>query len=235
MSSHIRVASFDPGKKNFAFYVEEFNVDALDTLKQGYNPSDIQYNANGTPTDSYNDIIENVCTNGTNIIFKNTDLTSGCNNGKYFDTECLYNLTDLLDTHTHIWDTCHIFIIEKQMSFGKRHNTMALKIAQHCWSYFSFKYGRFKQIIEFPAYHKTQILGAIKIEKKLKKGKTKFVSVDKPTRKKWSIQKATHILEKRKDTHTLHELCSSRKRDDLADVLCQLQAFKIMSFITCDM
>ena len=70
------------------------------------------------------------------------------------------------------------------MSFGKQYNTMALKIAQHCWSYFAINYGTAKKIEEFPAYYKTQILGAAKIKTVTKTGKLRFKSISKTKRKK---------------------------------------------------
>ena len=108
---------------------------------------------------------------------------------------------------------------------------MALKIGQHCYSYFAILYSRFKRIIEFPAYHKTQILGAAKIKKVTKGGKVSYKAMDKPARKKWSVEKAMTILAERDDFKTMSDLTSQRKKDDLADVLCQLQAFKVLVFI----
>jgi len=223
------VASFDIGKKNFAFYIEEFDKSKIMNLP--FIPNIKRYNANGTVTPEFSKIVNNVCINGKSILFKNTDLTKGCTNNSYLDPETYHNMTDLLDKYVNYWDQCDAFVIEKQMSFGKRHNTMALKLGQHCWSYFSFKYGRFKEIIEFPAYHKTQILGAKKIETTTKKGNVKYTSIDKPARKKWSVEKAMSILKERNDVETISNLTSARKRDDLADVLCQLQAFKILVYI----
>ena len=226
MDKTIRIASFDPGKKNFAFCVEEFK--AIEIQKFCYKK---RYFPNGTIQPEFKTIVDKICLNGDIIMFKNTDLTEKCTHHSYLEDEYLHNLTDLLDDHSDIWDTCETFIIEKQMSFGKKHNTMALKIAQHCWSYFAFKYGRFKKIIEFPAYYKTQTLGAEKIKKETKTGKITYKTVDKPVRKKWSIQKAICILDTRKDTNTLSCLTSTKKKDDLADVLCQLQAYKILTYI----
>ena len=222
----IRVASFDPGKKNFAFCIEEFEP-IHDSV-----PKHSRYNPDGTCTEHFSTIVNNTCRNGRIIMFKNTDLTLNCQQHSYLEAEYLHNLTDLLDTYKQEWDKCDVILIEKQMSFGKRHNTMALKIAQHCWSYFAFQYGRFKDVIEFPAYHKTQILGAPKIGKKTRKGTMTYKSIDKPARKKWSIQKALSILEERKDDKTLSLLTSVKKRDDLADVLCQVKAYKIMTYIS---
>ncbi len=107
-----------------------------------------------------------------------------------------------------------------------------MKLGQHCYSYFAFKYGRYKSIIEFPAYHKTQILGAPKIEgKPYKSGKIRYKAMEKPARKKWSVEKAVEILTNRGEMEVLEGLTSAKKRDDLADVLTQLQSFKYRIYV----
>lgn len=228
-SDTVWLASFDIGKKNFAFYIEETNKMSL--LDLNNIPKVSRYNPDGTTTPRFGKLMKNICTNGKTILFKNNDLTSGCATGSYLDPETFHNMTDLLDTYKEYWDKCEAFVIEEQMSFGSRRNTMALKLGQHCYSYFAFNYGRFKQIIEFHAYHKTQVLGAQKIEKKTKKGKVSYKAIDKPARKKWSVEKATEILIDRNDSTTMETLTTKKKKDDLADVLCQLQAFKYLAYV----
>jgi hypothetical protein len=230
MSNIIWSASFDIGKKNFAFYIEEYNIEDINNQKN--ITKNKRYNKDGTTTKEFSKVIKNICLNGKTIIFKNSDLTIGCDKKKYLDKQIYYNMYDLLDNYKEYWDKCSYFVIEQQMSFGNRRNTMALKLGQHCYSYFVYRYGRFgKDIFEFPAYHKTQVLGAQKIQKKLKSGKISYKAIDKPARKKWSIIKATEILENRNELEIMNQLKSKKKKDDLADVLCQLQAFKFLYFI----
>jgi len=240
MNNNIWLASFDISKKNFSFYIEEVS---LKELKNIINiEKNKRYNLDGTCTNEFNNILNQVCSNGKKILLENIDLTEGTDKNKYFDIELCYNMNDILDKYKEYWNKVSYFIIEQQMSFGKKNNTMALKLGQNCISYFMFCYGRFKNIIEFPAYYKTQILGAKKNEKKLKSGKIKYISIDKPERKKWSIMKAVEILENRKDLNTLEELKSitknkkvNKKRiindDDKCDVICQLQAYKYLKFV----
>ena len=52
----------------------------------------------------------------------------------------------------------------------------------------------------------------------------------KPKRKKWCIQKAMHIFTIRDDKETLDKMKKTKKKDDLSDVLCQLQAYKILTY-----
>jgi len=222
-------ASFDIDKKNFSFYVEYFNPDSLTSLKI---PQSNRYNQDGTPSEEFSGILTKYYINGRKILLENINITDGCDPSIKLDPETFHNMTDVLDKYQEIWDQCSVFIIEKQMQFGKQINPMAMKLGQHCYSYFAFKYGRFKEIIEFPAYHKTQILGAAKIQnaKKTKSGKNSYKAIDKPTRKKWCIAKAIEILEKRDDQVSLDQIKKSKKKDDLCDVICQLQAWKIITY-----
>lgn len=222
--------SADIGKKNFAFYVEEVDDKALKSIKN--IPTKDRYNEDGTPTTKMKKILDSVCMNGKTILHKNSDLTTNCVPGKYLDPETFYNMNDLLDSYSEYWDKCSCFVIEQQMSFGKRRNPMALKLGQHCYSYFSIRYGRFKSVIEFPSYHKTQVLGSEKIKgKKCKNGKYRWTAIDKPARKKWSIKKATEILEERGEVKTINNIKTKAKKDDLADTLTQLQAFKYLCYV----
>lgn len=215
------VASFDIGKKNFAFYIEEINFGLLPTSK------DRTYNVDGTPTDEMAELLESVYSNGKTILCKNTDLTTNCKKGLYLDPKLYHNMYTLLDEYAPYWDHCGIFVIEKQMSFGRsKFNTMAVKLGQHCYSYFVFKYGPFKTIVEFPAYHKTCVLGAPKVKgRQFKNGKCRWKGMSKPKRKKWCVEKATEIL---KDRGELSILDDMGKKDDVCDCVCQLQAFKVL-------
>jgi hypothetical protein len=127
-------------------------------------------------------------------------------------------MIEALDEYKEYFDKCSIIVIEQQMSFKAAQNTMAIKLGQHCYSYFLFRYGESKEIVEFPAYYKTQILGAPK-------------KLTKPERKKWATEKALEILMERGDVSTLDEITSHKKKDDLADVLIQLQSFKFLRYV----
>jgi hypothetical protein len=223
------IASFDIGKKNFAFYIEEINLKELQEIKN--IPKIKRYKIDGTCTDEFENIIKSVYMNGKKILIKNIDLTVGTDKNKYFDIELCHNLIDTLDNYAEYFDNVSYIVVEQQMSFGKKVNTMALKLGQHCESYFLFKYGRFKEVIEFPSYYKTQVLGSEKIKKITKTGKTSYKAIDKTKRKKWAIDEASMILAEREDFHTLSEITSIKKSDDVSDVIIQLQAFKYLYFI----
>lgn len=227
----IWIASFDIGSKNFAFYVEE--MDKVSLMKITNVPKTKRYNDDGTPTKNMQKVLDSVCRNGKTILHINSDLTKNCCKGKTLDPETFHNMTDLLDSYCDYWDKCCCFVVEQQMQFGKmKRNPKAMKLGHHCQSYFIFRYGRFKQVLEFPAYHKTQVLGCQKIKgKQFKNGKYRWKAVDKPTRKKWSVMKATKILEDRGEEETINNIKTKTKKDDLADTLTQLQAFKYLCFV----
>lgn len=227
--NNIWIASFDIGKKNFAFYIEEINLKELEEIKN--IPKIKRYKTDGTCTEEFDNIIKAVYMNGKKILIKNIDLTIGTDKTKYFDIELCHNLIDTLDNYGEYFDNVSYIIVEQQMSFGKKINTMALKLGQHCESYFLFKYGRFKEVIEFPSYYKTQVLGSEKIKKITKTGKISYKAIDKTKRKKWAIDEASTILAEREDFHTLSEITSMKKADDVSDVIIQLQAFKYLYFI----
>jgi hypothetical protein len=133
---------------------------------------------------------------------------------KTLDSNVFLRLTNLLDKHKEYFDKCSTIIIEQQMSFGSKINTMAIKIAQHTYSYFLFRYGNAKKIIEFPSYNKTQILGAPS-------------GLDKPQRKKWAIEKANEIWTMRGDLDTIDMIGTKKKKDDMSDCLLHVLAYII--------
>ena len=223
------LASFDIGKKNFSFYIEKFDMDEFEQLKN--IPKKDRYHPNGTCKEEFELLLKKVYCNGEKILLKNLDITEGTSKTKYFDSDLCHNLTEVLDTYQEYWDKVDYFVVEQQMSFGAKINTMALKIGQHCESYFMIKYGREKKVIEFPSYHKTQVLGSEKIETKTKAGKVSYKNIDKPARKKWSIETAYGILTERQDFDTIDEITSSKKKDDLCDVIIQAQAFKYLNCV----
>ena len=133
---------------------------------------------------------------------------------KALDQYVFLRLTALLDRHREHFDRCSTIIIEQQMSFGTRVNTMAIKIAQHTYSYFLFRYGDTKRIVEFPSYNKTQLLGAP-------------MGLAKPMRKKWAVVKADEIWTLRGDMDTAEQVGSTRKKDDMSDCLLHVLAYLI--------
>lgn len=229
----IRCASFDIGKKNFAFCIEEINKNELLELNSSLIkiPKNKRYNTDGTMSEELKNIMNRVYLSGKLILHKNVNLTQNCDSKQRLDPETYHNMADVLDEHVSYWDTCSVFIIEEQMMFKGKINPMAAKLAQHCYSYFCFKYGRFREVIFFPSYNKTQILGAPKTQTKTKKGSVRWKTLDDKKRKEWSVNVATNILNLRNEDTFLFEMLKRKKQDDLADVITQLQSFKFLAFV----
>jgi hypothetical protein len=135
---------------------------------------------------------------------------------KALDADVFLRITELLDSKKEYFDKCSTIIIEQQMSFGTRVNTMAIKIAQHTYSYFLFRYGNTKKIVEFPSYNKTQILGAP-------------AGLEKPKRKKWATEKADEIWTLRGDMETVSYVGSTKKKDDMSDCLLHVLSYMIIN------
>lgn len=194
----VYIASIDPGKNNFAFSIEKIYIDKCKKLKS----------------------LKDLHAIGETIIVENINVSQNLDSKKYIDNKIFINLTSVLDKYKPYWDKCKVILIEKQMSFGRnKNNILALKIAQHCLSYFTIIYGGFKTILEYPAYHKTQVLEAP-------------TKMDKPQRKKWAIQKAMEILGNRScNGEILKKIESVKKRDDMCDCILMNMSFIYQLYI----
>lgn len=204
----MRTASFDIGKKNFAFCIQIF--------------PEISSYQNET------DLIHQIETTGMIEELENLDLTIGCNSKLYLDPLVFGNLTKELSDRDHLWDNVDVFVVEQQVCYKGVRNPMALKIMQHVISYFWIKHSG-KPVIEFAGFHKGQILGAPKefgtITVHYKNGNSREI---KDTLKKWAIRKATEILEKRQDLKNMEKLVSMRKKDDASDTILQGIAHQVL-------
>ena len=105
------VASFDIGKKNFAFYVEEFSEEKLKSLKICR-----KFNIDKTMTTSFSELLKCIFMNGTTLLHKNLDLTINTVKGKYLDVQIFYNMIIELDKYKEIFDKCDVIIIEQQIT-----------------------------------------------------------------------------------------------------------------------
>jgi hypothetical protein len=210
------IASFDIGKRNFAFCVEEIDVNELrqiDTVEHAK-----RYFKDGTATPEFTQVLKRVCGTGKIVLLRNIDLYTNCDKNKKLDPLVFVNMYNTLTQYKEYWDKCFSFVIEQQMHFGNKQNVVASKLGQHCFSYFVFNYAHFKQAVEFPSYHKTRVLGAAK-----KMGNRE--------RKLWAVNKTMEILADREDQETIDDISSRKKRDDVSDTIVQLQAYKFLMFV----
>ena len=103
------IASFDPGKYNFAFCIEEISISKINSIHD--IPKGDRYWPDGTPTERFASVLDSIFSNGTVTIFKNSDLSKNCRKGSCVDLEMFHNLTELLDQYSDWWDKCSFFVI----------------------------------------------------------------------------------------------------------------------------
>lgn len=128
-----------------------------------------------------------------------------------------YNLlTSFLDKFEQFYKGCHFIIIERQLP----QNYKATRIAQHTISYFLIKLTNsylLPSIIEIDPKLKGKVLGAPK-------------NITDKQLKSWAVEKATIMLNERNDDFALDVFRKFKnKQDDLADTICQIEAFCIYS------
>lgn len=227
----VRIASFDIGQKNFAFYVEEFDDHFLGGLSAYFYNLDKKSQKRSAPLHAnVVKILYNLCKRATCIDLGVFDIRRDKTTCKYLDIGTRLNMYELLESYRELWDTCDIIIVEKQYynKFGNRGsegNIKCVKLGECCMSWFLMNYGEEKQIQEFSATFKTQVLGAPK-------------GLTKAQRKKWSIEKGRSILESRGDSDTIdyvdgakNYLGKRQKQDDVYDCLIMAQAFKMKYYV----
>ena len=192
----IRIASFDIGKKNFAQYIEDVNVEKVLELEQQYSslPKKLQRRTKGEMNGEIENILNELYLTGTRIQTGVYDLRDD-KTSDTLDIQTRRNIISHLERFRELWDNCDIFIIEQQYfrtwngrskrSAGTEANVDAIKIGEGVLMWFLFNYP-FKRIEYFGSQNKTQILGA---PWKMKKEQ----------RKRWAEQKAREIYEMRED------------------------------------
>lgn len=197
------IGSIDPGIENFALCLVGVDEKSL------------------TKNSTLNDVYKATSTILIDVIsLKNKETKNEVKLKKSktnLDYSIFVNLTTILDKYRDYWDKCSIIIIETQMSFGDKVNVKALKVAQHCYSYFTILYANFKTVLNYPAYHKYHVL-------ECPKGMTK------PQRKKWAVEKAQEIWVGNDDFSTLQIVSKYRKKDDLCDSFIQAISFIFLKF-----
>ncbi len=116
-------------------------------------------------------------------------------------------INDVLDAYSEILETCHVCLIEKQMS---RLNKLATRISHHVFSYYSIIWPNIN-VLEYLAYHKTEN-STCRLKTKLE-------------RKKYCIQQTIEDLATAKDDVNLGFFLAQRKLDDLADTYQMIRAY----------
>tara|TARA_Y100000389_G_scaffold157097_1_gene158151 strand:- start:8236 stop:8907 length:672 start_codon:yes stop_codon:yes gene_type:complete len=217
----------DMGIRNFAFWVDTYDRRELPNIAG----TGLHYQPNGEPTDATREIIERVAMIGKTVFFSNEDVATGDDTRTEVSSDTLCTISELLDSHVDIFSKCDYIVVERQMQFGKVRNPKAIRVAHHVQSYFLMMFGRLANIVDFPAYHKTQVLGAPKIKTTTKKGTVRYKAVDKPARKKWAVKIAEDVLLARCDSVAIEKIEDMKKKDDVSDCLIQGIAFVLLHLI----
>jgi hypothetical protein len=126
-------------------------------------------------------------------------------------SEIFKNINQYLNLHIESLKQSHYILIEKQLS----KNIIATKVSQHVLSYFHCMLcdsSLLPSIVEISSKMKSIIICP---NEKLNSREIK----------KRSIVKAIEILEERKDEKCLLIIKKEKKKDDLADCVCQIMAF----------
>nr|QBK90658.1 MAG: holliday junction resolvase [Pithovirus LCPAC104] len=126
------------------------------------------------------------------------------------DNNELYSrITDFLDTFIPFYEKTHFVLIERQF---KKNYTM-IRISQHIISYFLFK---LKDLPLFPSI--------LEIDSKFKYTFFNSSSSKKKGMKYAGVEKALELLKNNKDDDSLSIISNSKKKDDLADTVIQIEA-----------
>lgn len=192
------IAAFDIGYRNFSFCVE--------------HNSDRDRECNDERDDN-NDCRENE----NDRIFLRGDILEMVNTALIPPKTKIFNIKEVLQAVSVLideyWDSlfskCTVFLIEQQ----QRVNAKALFISHHLMSVLYIKSEYRVPVINFSATYKTRMLGAPK-------------GMLQKERKAWNVRLAMYILDLRKDITYTAKLANSNKKDDMADCLCMIQAYK---------
>lgn len=129
------------------------------------------------------------------------------------DTVYYSHSIDMLKKYLPYFEMCQYVIVESQLPI----NYDAVRMSQHVITFLMMNLankGCRPMICEVDTYFKSRIFNAPKRMKK-------------PELKKWCIDYALKLLEKRGDTETIEMIKASGKKDDLCDTLCYCEGWFI--------
>ena len=241
----MRIASFDIGKKNLAFYVEDCFIEDLNALELKYNKikKKDRRKKGGVLNMNVQKILTDMFTKATHVpggygVF---DIREYDDN--ILDIHVRANLQHLMEKYMWLWQTCDVICIEQQFfnprakSKGGGANMDAIKIGECLFSWFVDNFYTFKVIEYFGSQYKTQLLGA---PHRIQDANGIWKPMTKKDRKEWSVAKAEEIFLLRRETEIATMFCNAKKgnrkrgthkMDDIADCIMQCQAYKFKRII----
>lgn len=125
-------------------------------------------------------------------------------------------LTKYLDSKLDILNKCNIFVMEEQQT----KNRIIYRIAQHVLSYFIIVINKNQSSLFYEINPRLKERLGYNVDKKSMPN-----NGEQKTIKMWSINKAIELLQQRGDKISLNVINNAKKKDDLADVVCQLESF----------
>lgn len=117
---------------------------------------------------------------------------------------------EIFNSNLELFKTCHIVIMERQLPW----NYKSVRISQHILTYFMI---HLKDLPQYPLI--------FEIHSTLKSKQLGASHLNSHAIKTWSVDYAKEILISRNDTYALDILNKSKKKDDLADTVTQIEAF----------
>lgn len=241
----IRIASFDIGKKNLAFYVEDCDVKKIRELEQKYTSlaKKNRKRKGGLIPPVIMDILNDMYVSGKHVDGGHGVFDIRQYQDNVLDIHVRANLQKLMESYMWLWQSCDIICIEQQFynprakGKGGGANMDAIKIGECLLSWFVYNFYPYKIIEYFGSQYKTQLLGApLRVED----SKGSWRPMSKQGRKDWSVEKAEEIfLLRGEDELAQHFGCAKKgfrkrgqqKMDDVADCVIQCQAFKFKRMI----
>lgn len=140
------------------------------------------------------------------IAMSNTDIRSNEKKGVNVEYN---NITAILEKYETYFDQLHIVIIEHQIQL----NPDTPRVLQHVISYFLYALrNRKKRPLIF------------EIDASVKGRELSYNKKEDGGLKSWSIAKAKSLLSRSKDDFGLEIMKKTKKKDDLADTICQAEA-----------
>ncbi len=230
-TDYIYIAGFDMGLRNFATWIDKYNLTLIKQLKN--IPDKKRYNQNKEPTPEFSDLLKKLYLTGERVFVDKVDL---CKEGDkkmrkqpVVTQQILVRLTNYLEdlNEKKVFDNVSYFLIEEQL----KANPNAQQLSYHLRAYLIMLFLNFRKIIMFPSKYKTQILGAPKLIYHEKKKKMVKLGTK---RKKWSSEKVFQILTDRNDISGLADIYAKKKygkADDTADCCLENLAFVYMYYL----
>lgn len=123
--------------------------------------------------------------------------------------DCINALSEYLERHRALFADADVVLIEEQMA----ENYKCVRISQHALTWFlTAPETRNATVCEVSPMLKGRQLGAVSgwPQKQLKA---------------WAVERATALFTERGDSKSLALLAKQKKKDDLADTVCQIEAF----------